>query len=98
MVWTDRPIGVRWYHAADIRRTIKTDDWRRYPNLAEQSLHNWVGHDRTKRRQVRHDIAVFVLAQGTLLCRQRLHITQGRRDIEVHDRQDATKLGLHNRM
>src|SRR4030095_6691393 len=98
MIGTDRSIGVWWRAATEVAVSIETDARRRYSNFAEHPLHNWVGHDRCKGPgHLRHDIAVFVLTQRTPCYRQRLYITQWRRDIELHHRQHAAKFGLHNR-
>ena len=67
MIETDRSIGVRGRATAQVAVPIETDNRSRYSDFAKHSLHNGVGHDRTKGRQVRQDIAVFVLAQRAFL-------------------------------
>ena len=98
VIGTHCSIGVRGRTAAEVAVSIETNNRCRYSNFAEHSLHNWVGHDRTKRREVRQDFAVLVFAQRAALRGQRLHVAQWRRDIELHDRQHAAKLGLYNRV
>ena len=97
MVGTDLTVGIRRRHAAAIGRPIKADDGRRDLHPAELGLNDGIRFE-TKVEIARHDVPVFVLAQGTRSRRYGCDIAQGGRDIKMHHRRQAAILAYSGRL
>ena len=97
VIGTDLSVRVRRRTAAEIAVSIERNDRTRYSDLAEHPLHSLIRDNGTDRSE-RNRALLLVLAQRTLLYRQRYHVAQRRRNVVLHHLQDAAILGLNNRL
>ena len=97
MIGTDRSVRVRRRAAAQVAVSIKRDDWIRYSDFPEHSLHSRIAHDRTDWSK-RNRALLFVLRFRTFFYRQRFHAAQWGRNIELHYRHHAAILSPDERL
>ena len=93
----NRSVGIGRITAAQVGRAIKTDDWTRYSNLAEHSLHNLVRQHRTD-RSARNGPLFLELRFRALRPRNRFHVAQWLRDVELHYLHKAAISGAEDRL